>query len=148
MLKIQLGLIKVNKHVIRQEGHSELNPWLCGTKIVWRRLLQTTGLVHIEIECEFHQQRTAAESHTINFRTDNNKKSLTKMVSSWLKVSILLCMFGFLRELRPSEPFAVEFFINYRNISNDELTNYYFPLGTYSYMVQLVVVFLITDIMR
>ncbi|XP_031633904.1 folate-like transporter 2 [Contarinia nasturtii] len=70
------------------------------------------------------------------------------MLENWQKVSFLLCVFGFLREMRPSEPFAVEFFINYRNITNDELTNYYFPLGTYSYMIQLVVIFLITDIMR
>lgn len=70
------------------------------------------------------------------------------MLEKWQKVSILLCMFGFLREMRPSEPFAVEFFINYRNISNDELTNYYYPLGTFSYMFQLIIVFLITDIMR
>lgn len=70
------------------------------------------------------------------------------MLEHWQKVSLLLCIFGFLRELRPSEPFAVEFFINYRNITNDELTNYYFPIGTYSYMIQLIIAFLITDLMR
>lgn len=70
------------------------------------------------------------------------------MLENWLKISILLCIFGFLREMRPSEPFVVEYFIQHRNVSFDELTNYYFPFGTYSYLSQLVIIFLITDALR
>lgn len=70
------------------------------------------------------------------------------MLSNWLKVSLLLCIFGFFREMRPSEPFATEFFIGWRNVTTDDITRYVFPLGTYSYMAQLVVVFLITDALR
>lgn len=70
------------------------------------------------------------------------------MLENWLKISILLCIFGFLREMRPSEPFAVEYLIQHRNVSFDEVTNYYFPLGTYSYLFQLVIIFLITDVFR
>lgn len=70
------------------------------------------------------------------------------MLLNWLKVSLLLCIFGFFREMRPSEPFATEFFMRYRNVTQDEITQYVFPMGTYSYMFQLVVVFLITDALR
>lgn len=70
------------------------------------------------------------------------------MISNWLKVSLLLCIFGFFREMRPSEPFATEFFIAYRNLTTDEITRILYPLGTYSYMFQLVIVFLVTDMLR
>lgn len=70
------------------------------------------------------------------------------MISNWLKVSLLLCVFGFFRELRPSEPFSTEFFIAYRNLTTDDITQILYPLGTYSYMLQLIVVFLVTDILR
>lgn len=72
----------------------------------------------------------------------------SKMVSNWLKVSLLLCIFGFFRELRPSEPFSTEFFIGFRNLTTDEITQILYPLGTYSYMIQLIIVFLVTDMLR
>lgn len=61
---------------------------------------------------------------------------------------MLLCIFGFFRELRPSEPFSAEFFIGYRNLTTDDITQILYPLGTYSYMLQLIIVFLVTDILR
>lgn len=70
------------------------------------------------------------------------------MISNWMKVSLLLCVFGFFRELRPSEPFSTEFFIGYRNLTTDDITQILYPLGTYSYMFQLIIVFLVTDILR
>lgn len=71
-----------------------------------------------------------------------------KLTDSWKWVALLLCVFGFFRELRPSEPFAVEFFINFRNITAEDVTRILYPAGTYSYLAQLVVVFLITDMLR
>lgn len=70
------------------------------------------------------------------------------MLSNWLKVSFLLCVYGFFRELRPSEPFSTEFFIGHRNLTTDDITQILYPLGTYSYMIQLIVVFLVTDMLR
>ncbi|KAM7362898.1 thiamine transporter 1-like [Cochliomyia hominivorax] len=64
----------------------------------------------------------------------------------WLKISCLLCVFGFLREIRPSEPYITEFLAGpWRNITEDQLNRQVYPVGTYSYLAQLVVVFLITD---
>lgn len=64
----------------------------------------------------------------------------------WLRISCLLCVFGFLREMRPSEPYISEFLSGpWRNITEDQLNRQVYPMGTYSYLAQLVVVFLITD---
>ncbi|GJQ66882.1 hypothetical protein Trydic_g7905 [Trypoxylus dichotomus] len=70
-------------------------------------------------------------------------------MQTWLKISLLLCFFGFLKEIRPSEPFIYEFLIGeWRNITSEEVTQYVYPVGTYSYLAQLVIVFLITDLSR
>lgn len=58
-------------------------------------------------------------------------------------------MFGFLKEVRPSEPFIYEFLIGeWRNITEDQVNQQVYPTGTYSYLVLLIVVFLITDLSR
>ncbi|KAH8295103.1 hypothetical protein KR018_007212 [Drosophila ironensis] len=70
-------------------------------------------------------------------------------MKEWLKISCLLCVFGCVREIRPSEPYVTEFLLGpWRNITYDQLTNDVYPVGTYSYLVQLVFVFLITDFLR
>jgi len=42
---------------------------------------------------------------------------------SWSGVTFLLCLYGFLKELRPSEPFLTEYLIdkNYVNITLQEV---------------------------
>ncbi|KAH8248272.1 hypothetical protein KR038_009877 [Drosophila bunnanda] len=70
-------------------------------------------------------------------------------MKEWLKISCLLCIFGFVREIRPSEPYVTEYLLGpWRNITDEQLVQYVYPVGTYSYMVQLVFVFLITDFLR
>ncbi|XP_017092065.2 thiamine transporter 1 [Drosophila bipectinata] len=67
----------------------------------------------------------------------------------WLKISCLLCVFGCVREIRPSEPYVTEYLLGpWRNITENQLTHDVYPVGTYSYLVQLVFVFLITDFLR
>lgn len=66
----------------------------------------------------------------------------------WIKISCLLCVFGFVREIRPSEPYITEFLVDSRNITLTEVNRDVFPVGTYSYLAQLVVVFLVTDFLR
>ncbi|KAG4080336.1 hypothetical protein HA402_010828 [Bradysia odoriphaga] len=68
---------------------------------------------------------------------------------SWIKISLMLCFFGFLREIRPSEPFVTDYMIHpWRNITSEMVNRYVFPIGTYSYAAQLVIVFLITDFLK
>lgn len=70
-------------------------------------------------------------------------------MQAWLRISLLLCTFGFFREMRPSEPFVVEFLTGpHRNITSEELNREIYPFGTYSVLIQLVLVFLVTDILR
>lgn len=68
-------------------------------------------------------------------------------MQEWAKVSLLLCTFGFLKELRPSEPFFVDYIMG-RNVTAEQINRDIYPLGTYSSLVQLVIVFLITDYFR
>ncbi|XP_026764019.2 folate transporter 1-like [Galleria mellonella] len=70
-------------------------------------------------------------------------------MQDWIKVTLILCLFGTLREIRPSEPFVTEFLLGeWRNITEDQLNREVYPVGTYSYLCLLVVVFLVTDFLR
>ncbi|XP_037945015.1 thiamine transporter 1 [Teleopsis dalmanni] len=70
-------------------------------------------------------------------------------MKEWLKISCLLCVFGFIRELRPSEPYITEFLLGeWRNVTQDQVNREVYPVGTYSYLAQQVIVFLITDFLR
>ncbi|XP_064537349.1 thiamine transporter 1 [Drosophila montana] len=67
----------------------------------------------------------------------------------WLRISMLLCSFGFLRELRPSEPFVTEYLAgDWRNLTSEQIYQDVYPFGTYSVLALLVIVFLITDLLR
>ncbi|XP_055523376.1 thiamine transporter 1-like [Wyeomyia smithii] len=67
----------------------------------------------------------------------------------WKWISLVLCIFGFLKEFRPSEPFVFQFLTGpWHNVTVEQVVQDVFPIGTYSYVAQLVVVFLITDYFR
>lgn len=72
------------------------------------------------------------------------------MMNNVIKVSLLLCAFGFFREMRPSEPFVAEFYAGeeWKNATMEKVLREIYPAGTYSYMAQLIIVFLITDMVR
>ncbi|XP_016950068.1 thiamine transporter 2 [Drosophila biarmipes] len=70
-------------------------------------------------------------------------------MESWLRVSCVLCIFGFLRELRPSEPYHAEILMGeWYHVTQDEVNRSVYPVGTYSYLALLIFVFLITDLLR
>lgn len=70
-------------------------------------------------------------------------------MQSWLKISLLLCLFGFFRELRPSEPFVTEYLAgDWKNLTTEQIYQDVYPFGTYAVLAQLVIVFLITDLLR
>ncbi|XP_050350234.1 thiamine transporter 2-like [Nymphalis io] len=70
-------------------------------------------------------------------------------MENWIKITLVLCLFGTLREIRPSEPFVTEFLLgDWRNITEDQLNREVYPVGTYSYLALLVLIFLITDFLR
>ncbi|CAG9805222.1 unnamed protein product [Chironomus riparius] len=70
-------------------------------------------------------------------------------MEQWLRISLILCTFGFFREFRPSEPFVSDFLMGeWRNVTEDQVNFEVYPIGTYSTLGLLVIVFLITDILR
>lgn len=70
-------------------------------------------------------------------------------MEEWLKISVLLSVFGFIKEMRPSEPFISNYLLGeWRNITEEQLSQDVYPVGTYSYLAQLIIVFLITDLFR
>lgn len=70
-------------------------------------------------------------------------------MKKWLKISLLLCTFGFFRELRPSEPYVTEYLAgDYGNLTSEQVYQDVYPFGTYAVLCQLVIVFLITDLVR
>ncbi|XP_072539872.1 thiamine transporter 1 [Salminus brasiliensis] len=68
------------------------------------------------------------------------------MSESWLCPTVLLCIYGFFCNLRPSEPFLTRFLMGPdKNLTETEVVNEIYPLWTYSYLVLLFPVFLATD---
>lgn len=69
-------------------------------------------------------------------------------MQEYLKISFILSLFGLLKETRPSEPFITDFIKDYKNVTLEEIYQEIFPIGTYSYLIQLGIIFLLTDLMR
>ncbi|XP_069952696.1 thiamine transporter 1 isoform X3 [Cherax quadricarinatus] len=67
----------------------------------------------------------------------------------WLRTCLLLCLYGFFKELRPSEPFLTEYLLGpQQNLTENQVYYDVYPVWTYSYLSLLVVVFLLTDLLR
>ncbi|XP_038051092.1 folate transporter 1-like [Patiria miniata] len=66
----------------------------------------------------------------------------------WALATVLICLYGFLKAMRPSEPFLTPYLIQVKNITEGDLDNVVYPYWTYSYMLALVPVFLFTDLFR
>uniref|UniRef100_A0A8D0A6L5 Solute carrier family 19 member 3b n=1 Tax=Sander lucioperca TaxID=283035 RepID=A0A8D0A6L5_SANLU len=68
--------------------------------------------------------------------------------SSWAYPTAVLSLYGFFANCRVAEPFLTPYLIGpHKNISG-EVTNYLFPIWTYSYLAFLFPVFLLTDFLR
>ncbi|XP_031429038.1 solute carrier family 19 member 3b [Clupea harengus] len=68
--------------------------------------------------------------------------------SSWIYPTAILCLYGFFANCRPAEPFLTPYLVGPKNISEEVVTNYLFPIWTYSYLALLCPVFLLTDFLR
>ena len=55
-------------------------------------------------------------------------------MKEWLWTTLLLCVYGFLKELRPSEPFITEYLIEPKwvNITLEEVTIYDYIFFTFN----------------
>ncbi|KAM5164128.1 thiamine transporter 2 [Mantella aurantiaca] len=69
--------------------------------------------------------------------------------AGWIYPTTLLCIYGFFTYMRPSEPFLTPYLTGpEHNLTLEEVTNSVFPVWTYSYLVILFPVFLLTDYVR
>ncbi|KAI2653864.1 Thiamine transporter 2 [Labeo rohita] len=68
--------------------------------------------------------------------------------SDWVFPTVLLSLYGFFANCRPAEPFLTPYLVGPKNISEEVVTNYLFPIWTYSYLAVLCPVFLLTDLLR
>lgn len=60
--------------------------------------------------------------------------------------TLLLCVYGFFSNMRPSEPFLTAYLMEPdKNLTETQVVNQIFPIWTYSYLVLLFPVFLATD---
>lgn len=73
-----------------------------------------------------------------------------KFMSTWFKIALLLGVFGFLKEFRPSEPYIYEYLTStqWHNLTEEAVMQDVYPVATYSYIALLIFVFLITDFLR
>ncbi|KAM9483049.1 thiamine transporter 1 [Clarias gariepinus] len=71
------------------------------------------------------------------------------MSETWIYPTVLLCIYGFFTNIRPSEPFLTPFLMGPdKNLTETEVMNKIYPIWTYSYLVLLFPVFLATDYLR
>ncbi|XP_043852605.1 thiamine transporter 2 [Dromiciops gliroides] len=71
------------------------------------------------------------------------------MHQSWIFPTTILCIYGFFSTMRPSEPFLTPYLTGPdKNLTLNEVSNHMFPVWTYSYLVLLFPVFVLTDYLR
>ena len=94
--------------------------------------LGSSVLAHFLCCFFFSPSRVASSSTTMEF---------------WIKATLLLCSYGFFKEMKPSEPFLTPYLKAQKNMTEEDLEKIY-PVWTYSYLLTLLVVFLVTDLLR
>ena len=69
----------------------------------------------------------------------------------WVYATAILLLYGFFKELKPSEAFLTPYLTNKtggKNLSIDDVNNKVYPVWTYSYLGAALLVFLFTDFIR
>lgn len=70
-------------------------------------------------------------------------------MEQWMKLSIWIGTFGFFKEFRPEDPYIIQYMTGPKmNFTNEQVNQVIFPVSTYTSMIELVFVFLITDWLR
>ncbi|VVC32109.1 Reduced folate carrier,Major facilitator superfamily domain [Cinara cedri] len=67
----------------------------------------------------------------------------------WLVQSIMISVFGFLKDFRPEDPYTIQYLTNTpMNFTNEEIIQEIFPVSTYTCVSVTVIIFLVTDYLR
>ena len=67
----------------------------------------------------------------------------------WWYQTVVLCFYGFFKEMKPSEPFLTPYLREPpKNFTDEQLVNEIYPVSTYANLVALFFVFFVTDFLR
>lgn len=89
------------------------------------------------------------ESDSLSTLKADPEAQNSKPVRGWKWSVIFLCFYGFMVQLKPGEPFITPYLLSVeKNFTREQVTNEITPVLSYSYMVVLVPVFLLTDYLR
>ncbi|CAI4232623.1 unnamed protein product [Auanema sp. JU1783] len=66
----------------------------------------------------------------------------------WKYTTLLICIYGIVKEFRPATPFLTPYLVTYKNVTAEEIYGQVYPFWTYSYMIFLIPIFFLTDILR
>ncbi|KAG7471032.1 hypothetical protein MATL_G00120170 [Megalops atlanticus] len=76
-------------------------------------------------------------------------ETLKRLQTRWSYPTGLLCVYGFFTTVKPLEPFLIPYLTGPdKNLTTEQVTNEIFPVWTYSFLVILLPVFLLTDYLR
>ncbi|KAK3576846.1 hypothetical protein CHS0354_002640, partial [Potamilus streckersoni] len=68
---------------------------------------------------------------------------------NWILLTIITCSFGFFKNLRPSEAYLTSYLTGpWKNLTVEQVDNEIYPWWTYSFLLWLIPVFLLTDYFR
>ncbi|CAL8121784.1 unnamed protein product [Orchesella dallaii] len=70
------------------------------------------------------------------------------MKNNWKWTAAVLCAVGLFKEFVPSAPFLLEYAVEFRNFTSEEVTHEILPVTTYGYLASLLVLLFITDFLR
>lgn len=73
----------------------------------------------------------------------------TCITMGWKILTFLVCLYGFLKEFRPSEAYLSAYLTgSWKNLTVEQVDNEIYPIWTYAYLGWLIPVFLLTDYLR
>ncbi|CAI5451358.1 unnamed protein product [Caenorhabditis angaria] len=68
---------------------------------------------------------------------------------NWRTTTAILCIYGAVKEFRPATPFLTPFLVSSeKNLTLEDVYSQIYPYWTYSYMIALIPMFILTDILR
>lgn len=86
---------------------------------------------------------------SVILETKEDLEAQTQKTRAWMWSVVYLCFYGFMVQLKPGEPFITPYLLSTeKNFTREQVTNEINPVLSYSYMVVLVPVFLLTDYLR
>ncbi|CAJ0934714.1 unnamed protein product, partial [Mesorhabditis belari] len=67
----------------------------------------------------------------------------------WKTISLLVCLYGVIKEFRPATPFLTPFLVSdAKNLSIETVYSDIYPFWTYSYLICLIPILALTDLLR